>query len=291
MNILKNIGEYNAFWEEAKTEKKKIGFVPTMGALHDGHLSLIQYSKANNDLTVASIFVNPKQFNLDSDYRGYPRDLNKDIQLLESEGCDALFTPSELEMHPKLGDSKYLYWQDKTKDVNLGSLATVMEGKYRPGHFDGVMDIVQKLFYITRPDSAYFGEKDYQQLAVIYRMTEQLDLKIDIVGCPIVRENDGLAMSSRNTLLSKAQRNASVIINTTLVASQAKVHNKPVAELCDWIKEEINGEALCELQYVEIVDSVELTPVSEWEPSKKLTCCVAVFMDSVRLIDNISLIP
>jgi len=289
--MLNNIGEYRAYFDVLKAEKKKIGFVPTMGALHEGHLSLVYSSKASDDITVSSIFVNPTQFNDPSDYRGYPRDLDRDIEILKSAGCDALFAPSESEMYPEKGSVADLYWTGNIREVNLAPLDSVMEGKYRPGHFDGVTTIVQKLFYAIKPDTAYFGDKDYQQLAIIRRMTDDLDLSIDIVGCPIIRESDGLAMSSRNALLSKDQRAVSCIIYNTLKSAQAHVHTKGVQELSAWIAEEINAEPLCEVQYVEISDPDSLAPVLKWEPNKKTICCVAVFMDSVRLIDNVSLFP
>ncbi len=291
MTILKNIGEYSTYFDRVKADKKSIGFVPTMGALHDGHLSLIHSSKANNDITVSSIFVNPTQFNENSDYLRYPRDLDRDIEILESAGCDALFSPSESEMYPKEDNDAYLYWKGNIREVNLTPLDTVMEGKYRPGHFDGVIAIVQKLFYIVRPDTAYFGEKDHQQLAIIRRMTEELDLGIDIVGCPIIRESDGLAMSSRNALLSKEQRAAAIIIYNTLKQAQTQLHSKSVRELCNWISDEINAQPLCEVQYVEIADPDSLVPILECENTRKAICCVAVYLDSVRLIDNISLFP
>ena len=289
MKMSGDIGECRSYIDLVKVQERSIGFVATMGALHDGHLSLIHASKADNDITIASVFVNPAQFNESSDYKGYPRDLARDIELLESAGCDALFSPPESEMYPNAEGETDSYWKGHISEVDLAPLDGLMEGKHRPGHFAGVIEIVQKLFYVVNPDSAYFGEKDYQQLAIISRMTELLDLGIDIVGCPIIREEDGLAMSSRNALLTREQRLISPVIHNSLCSAQSHATDKSIEELIAWITTKINTEPLCKVEYVEIVDPNDLSPLTNWDKKKKAICCLAVFIGSVRLIDNISL--
>ena len=200
MEVFHKISDYRSWHSKLKEEGLSIGFVPTMGALHEGHISLIEASKKENDITVCSIYVNPTQFNDQQDFEKYPRLIEDDMLKLEDGNCDALFAPDSAEMYPK-DDSI-----DIPKELDLGELAHVMEGQFRPGHFDGVVTIVEKLFSAITPDRAYFGLKDYQQLAVVRTMNEQLDLGIEVIGCPTVREADGLALSSRNLLLSKEQR-------------------------------------------------------------------------------------
>ena len=198
MKIFHNIEGYGIWNSEVNLKNVSIGFVPTMGALHKGHLSLLEASMRDNDYTVCSIFVNPTQFNDKADYQNYPRVVDEDIEVLRKQRCDVLFAPSTDEMYPAGGQDR------QGAESNLGRLAEVMEGKFRPGHFDGVVTIVTKLFNIIKPDKAYFGQKDFQQLAVIRKMSKELDIAVDIIGCPTVREDDGLALSSRNLLLSPA---------------------------------------------------------------------------------------
>ncbi len=255
----------------------KIGFVPTMGALHEGHISLIKQSNLDNDITVVSIFVNPTQFNNKNDYSRYPRILSDDIEKLKNVKCDFLFTPDEREMYP----------QEDTRDFDFGLLDKVMEGKYRPGHFRGVGLIVSKLFEIVNPHKAYFGEKDFQQVAIIKYLTKQLGFEIDIIACPIIREEDGLAMSSRNMLLSKEQRKNVSLISKTLFESVNNAKSLSVSETKDFVKRTINDNPFMDVEYYEIVDSETLQSVQSWNDKGEKYGCIAVNVGSIRLIDNI----
>ena len=255
----------------------KIGFVPTMGALHEGHISLIKQSNLDNDITVVSIFVNPTQFNNKNDYSRYPRILSDDIEKLKNVKCDFLFTSDEREMYP----------QEDTRDFDFGLLDKVMEGKYRPGHFRGVGLIVSKLFEIVNPHKAYFGEKDFQQVAIIKYLTKQLGFEIDIIACPIIREEDGLAMSSRNMLLSKEQRKNVSLISKTLFESVNNAKSLSVSETKDFVKRTINDNPFMDVEYYEIVDSETLQSVQSWNDKVEKYGCIAVNVGSIRLIDNI----
>lgn len=254
-----------------------IGFVPTMGALHKGHLSLVTQSVAENMVTVVSIFVNPTQFNDPKDLEKYPRTLETDLKLLETTGCDVVFAPNAKEIYPE---------QD-TRKFDFGLLETVMEGKHRPGHFNGVAQVVSKLFDIVMPDKAYFGLKDFQQLAIIKNLVKKLNLQIEIISCSIIREANGLAMSSRNELLSKEQReNASTIFETLSEAKEQK-EQKSVVEITKWVVDTINKNPFLDVEYFEIVDDEQLQPVDNWNDKTVKIGCVAAFCGSVRLIDNI----
>jgi pantoate--beta-alanine ligase len=257
-------------------EEKKIGFVPTMGALHKGHISLIKRALKENDITVCSIFVNPNQFNNKNDLLKYPRTLEKDLNLLDKAGCNIVFTPSVEEIYP----------EPDTRVFDFGILDKVMEGKFRAGHFNGVAQVVSRLFDIVKPHKSYFGEKDFQQLAVIKSLTKQLNLPVEIVACPIVRENDGLAMSSRNKLLSGAHRKSSTLISETLFRAVEK-RNLPLEELKKWVIQTINSDINLKVEYFEIVDFDSLHSLSNWDDSIKPIGCIAVFAGEVRLIDNI----
>ena len=270
-NILQNI--LKGFKEQGNS----IGFVPTMGALHEGHLSLIKRSNIENDITVVSIFVNPTQFNDQEDYKRYPRIISDDLKRLESVKCDFLFTPTKAEMYPE---------EDK-REFNFGNIDKVMEGAHRPGHFRGVALIVSKLFEIVNPHKAYFGEKDFQQVAIIKHLTKQLDFNIEIIPCPIVREDDGLAMSSRNTLLSEEQRKNVPIISKTLFESVNKMKLLSLSETKDWVIRKINENPFLKVEYFEIVDSESLEPIMDWNQSNNITGCIAVHVGNIRLIDNI----
>jgi pantoate--beta-alanine ligase len=263
--------------KELRSQGTSVGFVPTMGALHEGHLSLIQHSNKENDITIASIFVNPTQFNDQEDYKRYPRIISDDIKKLESVKCDFLFMPTKEEMYPE---------EDK-RDFDFGNIDKVMEGAHRPGHFRGVALIVSKLFEIVNPHKAYFGEKDFQQLAIIKHLTKQLDFDIEIIACPIVREEDGLAMSSRNTLLSEDQRKNVPLISKTLFDSLNEMKLSNLTETKDWVIRKINENPYLEVEYFEIVDSETLESLSEWTQSKNITACIAVHVGNIRLIDNI----
>jgi pantoate--beta-alanine ligase len=253
------------------------GFVPTMGALHAGHISLVQQAVSENKTVVVSIFVNPTQFNDPKDLERYPRNLNTDLKLLEKTGCQIVFAPTSEEIYP----------EPDTRKFNFGALETVMEGKHRPGHFNGVAQVVSKLFDIVQPDKAYFGLKDFQQLAIIKEMVLQLKLPVEIVPCPIVREVSGLAMSSRNELLSAEERKNAAIISKTLFEAKKLSEHKSVRELAQWITKTINKNSYLTVEYVEIVDGRQLQPVKSWDNEGEKVCCVAVFCGKVRLIDNV----
>lgn len=249
-----------------------------MGALHSGHRSLIDRARIDNDLVVSSVFVNPTQFNDPKDLLNYPRTPEQDYAILEGAGCDVVFSPSVDEMYP----------DDGLLDMNFGDLETIMEGQFRPGHFKGVATVVSRLFNITTPTRAYFGEKDFQQLAVIREMNKRLQTGIEIVGCPTLREADGLAMSSRNIHLNEGERKAASQIYKALLFAQNAVRT----EKLELVKMEVLSmiEALegFKVQYFEIVDSYTLQPISEWESHKEQRACIAVLTSKTRLIDNIA---
>ena len=254
----------------------RIGFVPTMGALHQGHLSLVMRSKRENEVTVVSIFVNPTQFNDSRDLEKYPRTLDADINLLSQVGCDIVFAPTVDEMYP----------EKDTRIFNFGTLETVMEGRHRHGHFNGVAQIVSKLFDAVQPHIAYFGEKDFQQLAIIREMVKQLNYTITIAGCPIVRESSGLALSSRNMLLSAEEHKKAPIIYQILSESCIFVAQKQPHEVRNWVLNKFQNTGL-DVEYFEIVDGYSLQPVSSWNESDYIVGCIAVFCGKIRLIDNI----
>lgn len=254
-----------------------IGFVPTMGALHRGHLSLVERAVAESGAGVVSIFVNPTQFNDPNDLLRYPRNLDADLKLLQSTGCRYVFAPSVEEIYP----------EPDTRVFQFGSLETVMEGKHRPGHFNGVAQVVSRLFDIVKPDRAYFGLKDFQQLAIIRAMVQQLQLPVEIVPCEIVRETSGLAMSSRNQLLSPEERENAAVISQTLLKAHRLAGKLSVGELAGHITQTINQNPFLTVEYVEIVNDITLQPVSGWEEPGTKIACVAVWCGKVRLIDNI----
>jgi pantoate--beta-alanine ligase len=259
-----------------RKDGKKLGFVPTMGALHQGHLELVKQAVKENDVVVCSIFVNPIQFNNPDDLKKYPRTFEKDSALLNEEGCDVIFYPSVEEMYPEPVSTVY----------NFGNLENVMEGKFRPGHFNGVAVVVKKLFDFVLPHCAYFGEKDFQQLAVIKALVKMERMNVEIVPCPIVREDDGLAMSSRNVRLSDEQRKHAPRIYETLVKARNMFPVSSVAEVKQEVVNAIKKEPFMELEYFEISDTETLEPVSENKPGKAVIGCIAVHMGDVRLIDN-----
>ncbi len=256
---------------------KQIGFVPTMGALHRGHISLVEQAVNENDTVVVSVFVNPTQFNDPKDLERYPRNLEADLRLLEETGCHLVFVPAVNEVYP----------EPDTRKFNFGDLETVMEGKHRPGHFNGVAQVVSKLFDIVQPHRAYFGLKDFQQLAIIKNMVAQLQLPVEIVSCPIIREESGLAMSSRNELLTADERKNAALISQTLFEAKKLITEKSVPTLAEWITETINKNPFLRVEYVEIVDSSTLQPVENRNSNEEIVCCVAVFCGKIRLIDNI----
>jgi pantoate--beta-alanine ligase len=277
MKQIQTIDKLKTYLSNDRKQGKTIGFVPTMGALHDGHLSLVQQCRQENDLCIVSIFVNPTQFNDPNDLITYPRTPEKDSRLLHALACDYLFTPSEKEMYP----------EPDTRIFHLGPVAERMEGLMRPGHFNGVAQIVSKLFDIIHPDNAYFGEKDYQQIAVIREMVKQLHQRVNIIACPIIREPDGLAMSSRNRLLTAEQRNIAPIIARTLKESRTLSATKSVQETANWVKNTLNRHPELRVEYFEIIDGNTLQPIENWHDTPLPTGCITVYCGRVRLIDNI----
>ena len=277
MEVFSTITALQAALAEQKAAGKQVGLVPTMGALHAGHLSLVQHCVAENDVTVVSVFVNPTQFNDKNDLLHYPRTLDKDVALLTKAGCTYVFAPSEEEMYP----------EPDTRQFDFSPLDNVMEGHFRPGHFNGVAQIVSKLFMAVIPDRAYFGEKDFQQLAIIRRMTQQLQLPVILVPCPIVRESDGLALSSRNARLTTKQRNNAPIIAQTLFESRKFVSDWSVADVQKWVVETLNAVDDMRVEYFDIVDGDTLQTIHDWNECDFVVGCIAVFCGDVRLIDNL----
>ena len=277
MIVVDTIGELHAFLAEARAEGKSVGLVPTMGALHEGHASLVKRSVEENGVTVVSVFVNPTQFNDKGDLERYPRTLDADCRLLEALGASCVFAPSVEEVYP----------EPDTRVFDFAPLDKVMEGIYRPGHFNGVAQIVSKLFTYVEPHRAYFGEKDFQQLAIIREMVRQLGLSLEIIGCPIVREADGLALSSRNALLTPEQRRTALAISRTLFASVEYAKEHSLAETKQMVEQAIADTEGLELEYYEIVDGHTLQPVSSWNDTDYIVSCITVYCGKVRLIDNI----
>ena len=281
MEIVSTVRDLTNFVEAVKKQNQTIGFVPTMGALHQGHLSLVNEAGKQSDVVIVSIFVNPTQFNNADDLKNYPRTLENDARLLSQTNCNLIFAPSVAEIYPEKDERKF----------NFGSLELVMEGKYRPGHFNGVAQVVSRLFDLVKPDKAFFGAKDFQQLAIVRKMSAELRPELQIVACPIIREADGLAMSSRNTLLSAEMRKKSPVIAHTLFESIKFVAQKSVDEVVAFVKEEINRVDGLEVEYFDIVDSTTLQPVKSWDEADSITGCIAVYAGEIRLIDNVTYKP
>ena len=277
MKVVSTVKELAMLLDTYRGEGKSIALVPTMGALHAGHVSLVERAVKENDVVVVSIFVNPTQFNDKNDLKNYPRTLDADCALLEGVGATVAFAPAVEEMYPA----------EDTRVFTFAPLDAVMEGTCRPGHFNGVAQIVSKLFYAVEPDRAYFGEKDFQQLAIIREMVRQLSLNVEIVGCPIVREPDGLAMSSRNTLLSADERERALVISRTLFDSLAFAKENTLAATRAFVEDAINGTPGLELEYYQIVDGNTLQEIAEWGDSDFAVGCIDLFCGKVRLIDNI----
>lgn len=264
---------------EIKKKGLSIGFVPTMGALHDGHLSLIREAKNENDIVIASIFVNPIQFNDKNDLINYPRDIKRDSELLESAECDYLFHPDESEMYPEPAAGIF----------HFNGLDQVMEGKFRPGHFNGVAVVVKRLFEIINPDKAYFGLKDYQQLLIIHKLTKEYNLPVEIIPCPTFREEDGLAMSSRNQRLSKQERKQATLLYEVLKMVKIQSGFSTISEIKEHVDRIFVKTKDVRLEYFEIVDMYSLEPLKRWAESKNVIACIAAWVGNVRLIDNIIL--
>jgi len=279
MFIAHTAAELRQLLDMARAQKKTIGFVPTMGALHRGHLSLVDASRAQCGTTVVSIFVNPAQFNNPADLENYPRNQKSDRKLLRQADADILFAPSEKEMYP----------QRDTRRFDFGQLERVMEGAFRPGHFNGVAQVVSRLFDIVRPQRAYFGEKDFQQVVVVSDMVRQLRMPVQIVSCPIVREADGLALSSRNALLTPERRHAAPLIARTLFAVADMLCNTTLSAMKKFVADTFNANWLLRLDYFEVVDANTLQPVSSLDDICPKQACIAVRAGNVRLIDNVKL--
>ena len=277
MLVVDTIAQLRSYLAASRSKGKSIGLVPTMGALHEGHASLVERSIKENEVTIVSVFVNPTQFNDKGDLERYPRTLEADCHLLDGLGTDCVFAPSTEEVYP----------EPDTRVFDFTPLDKVMEGVFRPGHFNGVAQIVSKLFMYVEPDRAYFGEKDFQQLAIIREMVRQMDFKLEIVGCPIVREQDGLALSSRNALLTPEQRNIALAISKTLFKSVEFAKSHTLAMTKQMVEETIASTEGLELEYYEIVDGNTLQPVSTWDDTNYVMVCITVYCGKVRLIDNI----
>lgn len=277
MEIIRTVDELRRRVADAKAQGRTVGLVPTMGALHAGHVSLIEKARGDNDIVVVSVFVNPTQFNNPEDLKTYPRTEEADVEKLIAAGADYAFIPSVEEVYP----------EPDTRVFDLGPVAEVMEGAMRPGHFNGVAQIVSKLFDMVRPTRAYFGEKDFQQIAVIRRMVEIEGFDLEIVACPIKRETDGLAMSSRNVRLTPEQRLVAPAIHRTLEGSQLWAAEHTVEQTKRYVTDELNSLPQLEVEYYEIVDGKTMQPISDWDETTEPVGCVTVYCGNVRLIDNI----
>lgn len=275
MKVFESVKELRA--ELDKAEQSGIGFVPTMGALHAGHRSLVERARRENGTVVVSVFVNPTQFNDKNDLKHYPRTPEADARLLEEAGADFVLMPSVEEIYP----------QPDSRQFDFGLIDKVMEGATRPGHFNGVAQVVSRLFDIVRPARAYFGEKDFQQIAVIKSMVAQLALPIEIVECAIVRGEDGLALSSRNTLLDAAHRAAAPHIYATLRAAVTQSQEMAPARLKEWVTAEVERNPLLKVIYYQSVDARTMQEVATWDDSPRIQGCIAVQAGDIRLIDNI----
>ncbi|MBO7195610.1 MAG: pantoate--beta-alanine ligase [Alistipes sp.] len=277
MLVIDTIAQLRSYLAVSRSKGKSIGLVPTMGALHEGHASLVERSIKENEVTIVSVFVNPTQFNDKGDLERYPRTLEADCQLLEKLGADCVFAPTVEEVYP----------EPDTRQFDFTPLDKVMEGIYRPGHFNGVAQIVSKLFIYVEPDRAYFGEKDFQQLAIIREMVRQMNFDLEIVGCPIVREQDGLALSSRNALLTLEQRHTALAISKSLFTSVDYAKSHSLTETKQMVENSIAATDGLELEYYEVVDGNTLQPVSSWDDADYIVGCITVYCGKVRLIDNI----
>lgn len=263
----------------AEGQGKVVGFVPTMGALHQGHISLVERARKECDIVVVSVFVNPTQFNDKNDLKNYPRTPEADAAMLEAAGVDYVLFPSVEEIYP----------EPDTRVFDFGQIDKVMEGATRPGHFNGVAQVVSRLFAIVNPDKAYFGEKDFQQIAVIRAMCAQLGLTLEIIDCPIIRDVDGLARSSRNTLLTPEHRAAAPHIYEVLSAATTKLGEMTPQQLTEWVVAEVENNPLLKVIYFQAVDALSLQQVENWNDSERIQGCIAVQAGEIRLIDNIKL--
>jgi len=279
MQLAETIDQAKSILSTYREKRLNIGLVPTMGALHQGHLSLIESARQENEVVVVSLFVNPTQFNNQTDFINYPRDTGRDMEILQRENIQLLFMPSTREMYP----------DEDLPLFELNGLDLTMEGAFRPGHFQGVAQIVTRLFNAIVPDRAYFGEKDYQQLAIIRHLTHTLQIPVEIVGCPIIREADGLAMSSRNQLMNPDQRTEAAIISNTLKEAAGMIPDGNFSLIKKFASTTINAHPLAELEYFEIIDAGNLKSLDKWTGNNEVLACIAVRFGPVRLIDNMKI--
>ena len=277
---MKTFSKVSEFKHElSKLDKSGIGFVPTMGALHAGHRSLVEKARRECDTVVVSVFVNPTQFNDKNDLRNYPRTPEADAAILEAAGADIVLMPTVEEIYP----------EPDTRQFDFGAIDKVMEGATRPGHFNGVAQVVSRLFQIVEPAKAYFGEKDFQQIAVVKAMVEQLNMGVEIVECPIIRDVDGLALSSRNTLLTPEHRAAAPHIYEVISQCADKAKELSPAELTAWVTEQVEANELLKVIYFQAVDALTMQQVASWDESERVQGCIAVQAGDIRLIDNIKI--
>jgi pantoate--beta-alanine ligase len=276
MEVIEQVSALRAIVKTLRCGGKRIGFVPTMGALHEGHLQLLRASARENDVTICSVFVNPTQFNNASDYKLYPRTLEQDISLLQTVGCDFLFAPDAEEVYP----------QQSVLQFSFGELEAVMEGAHRPGHFNGVATIVSKLFHMVQPHKAYFGQKDLQQVAIVRQLVQTLSFDLELVCHPTVRETDGLAMSSRNKRLNAAQRQLAPQLYKALQMARRDLLQKPVPAIKSDVAHYLTQVDELALEYFEVVDPLTLQPLHDVSGHEEVALCIAAFVGEVRLIDN-----
>ena len=279
MKIFTHTSTISAWIETQRKAGKTVGFIPTMGALHDGHISLVKASNQKNDITVCSLFVNPSQFNDSEDLQKYPRNHDVDMAMLSEVGCEVTFLPSVMEVYPPGLNTKV--------DLELGDLERRLEGVFRPGHFDGMMEVVHRLVQIVQPHRLYMGQKDYQQQAIIRYMIEALGMDVELVVCPIVREADGLAMSSRNTLLTPDYRSKAPVIQKTLSAIVDKKGKDSIAKLKEWGLNQVSNAGL-KPEYIDVCDQKTLKSIQNWEDADQLVVLAAAWAGDVRLIDNVA---
>ena len=279
MNVYTSIKDIQKDILAQKARGLSIGFVPTMGALHRGHISLLEQSIKENDISISSIFINPKQFNNKQDLEKYPRTLEDDCNKLEKAGCDIIFAPSAGEIYP----------EEVKEHYDFGQLERVMEGEHRPGHFNGVAVVVKRLFGICMPQKAYFGEKDFQQLTIIKALVEQENMPVEIIGCPIIREEDGLAMSSRNVRLSPEERSIAPEIFKSLNWIKKQAGDKSIREIVILAEEKLNTMPGMKVEYICIADENTLMPVQDWDETDNIRIFIALFLGDVRLIDNLKI--
>ena len=277
MKVVNTVAELNAALAPLKREG--VGFVPTMGALHRGHRSLVERARRENDTVVVSVFVNPTQFNDKNDLKNYPRTPEADCAILEAAGADIVFMPTVEDIYP----------EPDTRQFDFGLVDKVMEGATRPGHFNGVAQVVSRLFQIVEPAKAYFGEKDFQQIAVVKAMVKQLNMGVEIVECPIIRDADGLALSSRNTLLTPAHRTAAPHIYEVISQCANKAKELSPAELTAWVTEQVEANELLKVIYFQAVDALTMQQVAAWDESERVQGCIAVQAGEIRLIDNVKI--